>query len=69
MQDKNVWLFNIKKDPEERNDLSLKETEMVKFLLNKLSALNSTAQPVRYPKPDPAANPALHGGAWGPWRK
>ncbi|CAD5116253.1 DgyrCDS5161 [Dimorphilus gyrociliatus] len=68
-QGKNCWLFNIRDDPEERVDLSLKRPEMVKFLLTRLSLLNETAVPVRYPAADPKANPELHGGVWGPWRK
>ena len=33
----------------------------------RLEEYNKTAVPVRYPDPDPAANPALHDGIWSPW--
>ena len=64
---KNLWLFNIKDDPEERTDLSEQHPEIVDMLLDRLAFYNSTAVPVRFPPEDPAADPKLHGGAWGPW--
>ena len=67
-EDKKVYLFNIANDPEERNELSAQYPEKVGELLERLQQYNSTAVPVRYPPPDPAANPALHGGIWKPWK-
>ncbi|XP_064616011.1 arylsulfatase B-like [Liolophura sinensis] len=64
---KNLWLFNIAVDPEERDDISEQYPDMVRKMLERLQAYNVTAVPVRYPKPDPRSNPKLHGGAWGPW--
>ncbi|GFN95654.1 arylsulfatase b-like [Plakobranchus ocellatus] len=64
---KNTWLFNIKNDPEERNDLSEKKPEVVKSILRILAKINATAVPPFFPKSDPLANPELHGGIWGPW--
>ncbi|XP_070575241.1 arylsulfatase B-like [Ptychodera flava] len=66
--DKRVWLFNIRKDPDERHDLSDIETEKVKELLEKIEDYYKTAVPPRYPKYDPESDPKLHGGNWGPWR-
>lgn len=62
-----TWLFNITADPDERDDLSLKHPEHVQELMSRLEAYNKTAVPVRFPPPDPQANPALHNDAWVPW--
>ncbi len=66
-EDKNLWLFNIRDDPNEHVDMSAKYPSIVKELLYKLSNYNSIAVPPRYPPPDPRCNPSLLGGAWGPW--
>ncbi|XP_021375281.1 arylsulfatase J-like [Mizuhopecten yessoensis] len=66
---KNVWLFNIAKDPVERVDLSADYPDMVMKMLTKLQQLNETAVPCVYPPSDPNSNPQLHGGWWGPWEK
>ncbi|KAK3087860.1 hypothetical protein FSP39_011626 [Pinctada imbricata] len=65
--DKNVWLFNIEKDPTEHNDLSDVMPNLVRKLLDLLVQFNKTAVPCRYPKYDPMADPKYHGGYWGPW--
>lgn len=62
-----TFLFNIREDPEERNELSSVFPEMVSFLMKKLTEYNATAVPVRYPNPDPASKPELHGNVWSPW--
>lgn len=64
---KNLWLFNIAKDPTERNDLSSVYPNIVVQLLDRLLYYNQTAVPPRFPKYDPRSDPSLHGGAWGPW--
>ena len=64
---KNVWLFNIKDDPNEHNDLSNRYPSLVHHLLDKLLVYNETAVPPRYPPSDPRCDPKLHGGVWGPW--
>ncbi len=64
---KKLFLFNIAQDPEERHELSAQYPEKVKELLMRLEEYNNTPVPVRFPDPDLAANPALHGGAWSPW--
>ncbi|KAK7087662.1 arylsulfatase B-like [Littorina saxatilis] len=65
--DKNIWLFNIKDDPNERNDLSQTRPDIVKQLLGRLAFYNSTAVPVRFPPDSLKASPRFHGGVWGPW--
>ena len=64
---KNLFLFNIAEDPEERHELSSKFPEKVKELLAKLQEYNNTAVPVKYPKQDLASNPAFFNGVWSPW--
>ena len=62
-----TFLFNIREDPEERNELSEVYPEMVSSLMKRLKEFNATAVPVRYPDPDPASKPELHGNVWTPW--
>ena len=64
--EKNLWLFDIENDPNEREDLSDLNPEIVRFLLDRLAYYNSTAVPVRFPDLDPDAFPSKH-GVWGPW--
>ena len=64
---KNIWLFNVVADPEEKNDLSEVHPDVVMKLLEKLAKYNSTAVKCRYPSYDPRSNPVYHGGMWGPW--
>ena len=64
---KNLWLFNVTNDPEEKHDLSRKRPGLVKDILDLLAQVNSTAVPAYFPPKDPEANPKLHGGVWGPW--
>lgn len=63
----NVYLFDIVKDPEERNDLSQSQPLVVRQLLERLAMWNSSAVPVNYPPVDKNCNPNLRGGVWGPW--
>ena len=66
-KDKNIWLFNIRMDPTERQDLSERYPDIVHSMLERLAQYNSTAVPVYYPPPDPKCNPEKHGKAWVPW--
>ncbi|XP_018592308.2 arylsulfatase B isoform X1 [Scleropages formosus] len=63
---KPVMLFDVKADPEERNEVSEKNPEVVAFLLARLEHYAKTAKPVIYPDDDPKCDPGS-GGAWGPW--
>ncbi|KAJ7376668.1 ATPase, P-type (transporting), HAD super, sub IC [Desmophyllum pertusum] len=55
-----TFLFNIREDPEERNELSAVYPDKVAFLMQRIREYNATAVPVRYPDPDPASLPELH---------
>lgn len=63
---KPVKLFDIIKDPEERNDLSDQFPSVVDNLLGRLYQYQKTASPIIYPRDDPRCDPSLQ-GAWGPW--
>ncbi|XP_030848937.1 arylsulfatase J [Strongylocentrotus purpuratus] len=63
-----VWLFNITADPLEQTDLAEKYPDVVNELVQKLEEYYKGSVPVRYPDPDLEADPALHGGSWGPWK-
>ncbi|WAR10026.1 ARSJ-like protein, partial [Mya arenaria] len=58
---KNLWLFNIAKDPNERVDLSDQEPTRVRAMLKRLKIYQKTAVPCRYPNGDPKADPSLRG--------
>ncbi|GFO17744.1 arylsulfatase b [Plakobranchus ocellatus] len=64
---KNVWLFNITADPNERKDLSYKLKGDVKRMLSMLETFEKTAVEPFYPDKDNRCNPASNGNAWGPW--
>lgn len=63
---KPVMLFNIEKDPEERNEVSDKYPSIVDSLLTRLLHYQKSALPVNYPEEDPKCDPGPD-GAWGPW--
>ncbi|GFO26295.1 arylsulfatase b-like [Plakobranchus ocellatus] len=65
--DKNVWLYDVVSDPEEKTDLSASMPDLVRELLDKLSVYNSTALPPTFPAPDPNCDPELNGNIWQPW--
>ncbi|XP_072372097.1 arylsulfatase B isoform X1 [Scyliorhinus torazame] len=63
---KNVWLFNIETDPEERVDLSDHYPGIVEKLLSRLKHYQDNAVPIIYPSEDAACDPSKT-GVWGPW--
>lgn len=63
---KPVMLFDIEKDPEERNEVSAQFPTVVEHLLTRLSHHQKSALPITFPDEDPRCDPAP-AGAWGPW--
>jgi len=63
-----VWLFNIKNDPQEANDLSGSKPNLTHKLLHRLYKEMDNVRDPWHPLPDPASDPALHGDFWGPYR-
>ncbi|XP_033733067.1 LOW QUALITY PROTEIN: arylsulfatase B-like [Pecten maximus] len=64
---KNLWLFDLSKDPNEMDDLSDVYPDITRKLLGMLEAANRTAVPCSFPDPDPDSNPTNFDGFWGPW--
>lgn len=62
-----MWLFNIKTDPYEQHEISEKHRDVLQIMLARLEHHHQTSVPVMEEINDPAANPELHGGFWGPW--
>ncbi|KAF7646811.1 hypothetical protein LDENG_00182100, partial [Lucifuga dentata] len=63
---KPVMLFDVEKDPEERNEVSDRFPKVVDYLLGRLQYYQSTALPINFPPDDPKCDPGPT-GAWGPW--
>ena len=70
---RNCWkgcLFNIKEDPEERNDLSSTMSDKLKEMMDKLAGYEKGAFLPYRGNHDPASCEAAlgkYGGFWGPW--
>ncbi|XP_037121096.1 arylsulfatase B [Syngnathus acus] len=63
---KPVMLFDLDKDPEERNEVSAIYPAVVERLLGRLNHHQQTALPVNFPDEDPRCDPGPT-GTWGPW--
>ncbi|XP_035524233.1 arylsulfatase B [Morone saxatilis] len=63
---KQVMLFDIEKDPEERNEVSAQYPTVVDYLLKRLYSYQKSAVPINFPADDPRCDPGPT-GAWGPW--
>lgn len=64
----NIFLFNITADPNERQDLSQEQPDMVDTMLEKLAVYYKGMVPALNPASDiKDADPAKHGGSWEPW--
>ena len=64
--EKNVWLFNIENDPEERTDLSAAHPEKVRKLLERLAAYKKTAVAPQHAVAYLWSSPIINGGVFGP---
>jgi len=65
---KNISLFNIANDPNERTDLSASNPAKVQELLARLDYYKAAAKAPFNPPADPDALPIRNGGVWGPWQ-
>lgn len=63
---KPIMLFDIEKDPEERNEVSAQFPAVVDYLLTRLQHYQKSASPIIFPDDDPRCDPGPT-GAWGPW--
>uniref|UniRef100_A0A3P9M9B4 Arylsulfatase B n=1 Tax=Oryzias latipes TaxID=8090 RepID=A0A3P9M9B4_ORYLA len=63
---KPVMLFDIQKDPEERNEVSAQFPAVVDYLLTRLQSHLKNSLPINFPDDDPRCDPGPS-GAWGPW--
>lgn len=63
---KPIRLYNIEKDPEERNEVSVKFPAVVDYLLARLYYYQKSTVPINFPENDPKCDPGPT-GAWGPW--
>uniref|UniRef100_A0A3B5MIU1 Arylsulfatase B n=1 Tax=Xiphophorus couchianus TaxID=32473 RepID=A0A3B5MIU1_9TELE len=63
---KPIMLFDVEKDPEERNEVSAQFPSVVDYLLTRLQEHQKTALPINYPDDDPKCDPGPT-RAWGPW--
>ena len=65
----NIALYNISKDPEERDDLSKKFPDIVKEMQMRVQYyVNSSVKPLNQKNDPEALKTAQEKGAWGPWR-
>ncbi|PVD33860.1 hypothetical protein C0Q70_05121 [Pomacea canaliculata] len=59
-------LYNIRNDPQERNDLAQKQPEILKFMMNRLSRWMASGVKPQTSPVDPRSNPRNWGGVWTP---
>ncbi|XP_022103630.1 arylsulfatase B-like isoform X3 [Acanthaster planci] len=66
--EQNIWLFNVRDDPNEKSDLSEERQDIVKKLMGRLQDYFSTSVPVLYPDSDSRGNPRRLGvNYWTNW--
>ncbi|XP_025088112.1 arylsulfatase B-like isoform X1 [Pomacea canaliculata] len=59
-------LYNIRNDPQERNDLAQKQPQILKFMMNRLSRWMASGVKPQTSPVDPRSNPRNWGGVWTP---
>ena len=67
LRSENVWLFNIKQDPSEQNDLSSTKLYRVKMLLDRIDMYKRSAVKPQAEGNDLQCDPSRNGYAWKPW--
>ena len=60
--------FSLDTDPTETQNVYDKFPTIVSTFLSKLAVYDANSHPTFYPPRDPAADPRLHNGTWGPWK-
>lgn len=60
--------FSLDHDPTETSNLAAHYPSLVETFLKKLAVYDANSYPTFYPPRDPAADPKLHNGTWGPWQ-
>ena len=66
-----LWLFDLQRDPNERQNLAASHPAVVRRLRARLAELADPARGYRHPQPNlPSLRslPALHNGTWAPFR-
>ncbi len=63
-----IWLFNVVKDPTERENLAGARPDLVAKLMQRLETYNATNTTQQPGTRDPHSTPKLPGGFWTPWR-
>ncbi|KAK7089213.1 hypothetical protein V1264_024444 [Littorina saxatilis] len=61
-----LQLYNVKEDPTERNDVKNKFPDVLAKMKARLDQWRQTMVPANFPPDDPASNPDLFNGVWGP---
>ncbi|XP_067670409.1 arylsulfatase B-like [Haliotis asinina] len=64
--DEPVFLFNIREDPTEHNNIAQKMPDMVAKVRARVEEYKKTMVPSNYPDGDPASDPSNFGGVWSP---
>ena len=62
-----IWLFNIKTDPNERDNVSKQYPEKVLELRERIQYYQASRIEQPDPPLDPRSNPLHFGGVWTPW--
>ena len=62
-----TWLFNIKEDPNEKNNVAEQHPDIVKQLRERIEYYNSTHIVQLDPPLDPKSKPSNFNGIWTPW--
>ncbi|XP_033646954.1 arylsulfatase B-like [Asterias rubens] len=63
----NIWLFNIRDDPNEYMDKSLERVDIVERLMERLQHHYTNSVPVFFPPNDPRGDPKRFGHVWTNW--